>query len=220
MVRIRINVPMALTDGVRPVLIMPQTSVGNVLPLPIVNEVIMKSSIDSAIAINAAPNREFNATNCTAPICPVGRTYTGGSMLIRRTLTNPAGPGGPSITKLRFRVAQITTLQAPPLFTPNQSDARFITPFGGAFTQETGIPVTGNAIPGVDLEYVQVEQVPGMAKEGGGLNTSGTIGAVSLATPLLPGASINVTFMLAFNAPTLPTVHPFRFLLNIEALEQ
>tara|TARA_Y100001936_G_C15419849_1_gene333991 strand:+ start:295 stop:504 length:210 start_codon:yes stop_codon:yes gene_type:complete len=50
-----IIVPIALTDGRRDVRIMPKTSVGNVFPAPIVKKVIIKSSIESATANNAAP---------------------------------------------------------------------------------------------------------------------------------------------------------------------
>ena len=55
MVSSRISVPMALTAGVSPVRIMPQTRVGSVLPLPMVKTVMTKSSIDSAMAMSAAP---------------------------------------------------------------------------------------------------------------------------------------------------------------------
>ena len=64
MLRARSRVAIALIVGSRVVRTRPQTSVGSVLPLPIVKKVMTKSSRDNDRAISALPTR-------------LGRSWTG-----------------------------------------------------------------------------------------------------------------------------------------------
>jgi hypothetical protein len=56
-------------------------------------------------------------------------------------------------------------------------------------------------------------EIPPNQPNGGGFNSSLSAGAVTLATPLAPGQSINVRFLLG-----VQQTGTFKFIVNIEAL--
>ena len=69
----------------------------------------------------------------------------------------------------------------------------------------------GKGLPAI-VQRLTLEQPPSQAN-GGGLNSSLSAGAITLAAPLAPGASINVEFLLG-----IQQAGAFRFFVNVEAL--
>jgi hypothetical protein len=146
--------------------------------------------IDPFVSVNAAPNRVRDYTAVTnGPL---------GTLIIRRKFKNSTGQ---SITRLRFRIADLTTLG-----TPNaggaQADLRVINSVDVTVTTTSGNVL----VRGTTLEDPPTQAI------GGGLNTSLACGAINFSTPLQNGASVNVQFTLGVQA-----VGSFRFLVNVEA---
>ncbi len=152
------------------------------------NATVKASLIDPSQASTSPPNRIRDTTPGT------GATAQG-TLDIRRKFTNQTG--GP-VTRLRFRVVDITTTN-----TPNpggsQADLRMLT---SADTTANGGTIT---ILGTTLES------PSDAVTGGGSNSSITV-AVPGGT-LANGAAVNVRFVLGVAAGGR-----FRFFINVEAL--
>ncbi|MDT7689052.1 MAG: hypothetical protein QOE46_1811, partial [Acidobacteriota bacterium] len=120
---------------------------------------------------------------------------------IRRTVTNNTGA---NVTKLRFRVVDITTSPVP----AGVADLRVRTSTPAATITITG---TNAACPAKICPMTATTlETPPTQPSGGGLNSSVT---VSLPTPLLIGQSLNVEFLLG-----VQTTGSFRFFINIEAL--
>jgi glucose/arabinose dehydrogenase len=119
-----------------------------------------------------------------------------GTLEIRRRFKNSTGQ---SVTKLRFRIVDITTLN-----TPNpggaQSDLRLLT--------SSDLPVT-TSLGNLTVRGTVLEQPPGQLG-GSGLNSSVVL---NLAGSIAPGATVDVRFVLGVQASGR-----FRFLVNIEAL--
>jgi glucose/arabinose dehydrogenase len=119
-----------------------------------------------------------------------------GTLEIRRRFKNSTGQ---SVTKLRFRIVDITTLN-----TPNpggaQSDLRLLT--------SSDLPLN-TSLGNLTVRGTVLEQPPGQAG-GGGLNSSGVL---NLAGSIAPGATVDVRFVLGVQASGR-----FRFLVNVEAL--
>lgn len=145
---------------------------------------------------------------CGAPNTPPcnANTSSFGWLSLRRKLTNTSGA---SVTRLRFRVVDITTLGSPgggPSTT--QADLRAVS--------STQMVVTINGTP-TTVEGTTLEQpatTPSMdGGLGGGLNNSLSVGNITLATPLLNGQTVNVQFLLGVQKEG-----SFRFAVNVEAL--
>jgi hypothetical protein len=115
---------------------------------------------------------------------------------IRRTVTN--GTGSP-VTRLRFRVIDITTYPAP----AGIVDFRLRSSPAGQVTRTDGSVVT---LQGLTLEAPPTQPL------GGGFNSTASIGAITLAQPLQPGASMNVEFLLGVYQSG-----SFRFYISVEA---
>jgi hypothetical protein len=64
----------------------------------------------------------------------------------------------------------------------------------------------------VTVQGTTLEQPPNQTN-GGALNSTLTTGTITLGTPLAPGASVNVQFLLG-----VQTTGTFKFYVNIEAL--
>lgn len=141
------------------------------------------------------------ATNACArfrdPTPDVPNNSTLGTLSIRRRVTNNTGA---AVTRLRFRVVDTTTF--PP--GAGNADVRFRT----SATYTANLSGGGTA----QVQGLTLETPPNQAN-GGGYNASGSVGTITLATPLANGASINVHFLLG-----VQTSGTFRFLLNVEAL--
>ena len=149
--------------------------------------------LDPAVGQNAAPNRVRDLT----PV-PNGQQ---GTLSIRRKVVNNTGA---PVTRLRFRIIEITTLTFPPV--AGQADVRALTSGDITVTLSDGmtmVPVQGTAL-----------EIPAFQPNGGGWNTSWSpTGEISLASPLPAGDSINVQFLLG-----VETNGSFRIFINVEAL--
>jgi hypothetical protein len=135
---------------------------------------IAASLIDTGVAQNAAPNEERD--NTTDP--PNNAVF--GTITYRRKITNTTGT---PITRLRFRVINITTFPAPSGtgdLRPRTSSNTFVN------TSSSGTVF----VEGTTLE------TPPAQPNGGGFNSTLSVGSISGANPLPPGASINVQFVL------------------------
>jgi len=154
---------------------------------PIARTTVPATLVAPCAAATAAPNRV--------------RTGSGnsGTLEFRRTFTNNTGA---AITRLRFRVIDITTSPSPnPATTAILSIA-------------DSVSSTPPTCPGgtVSLVGLTIEQPPTQSV-GGGLNSTLTTNTVTLAAPLANGASINVNFMT-----NVILSGSFKFFINVEAL--
>lgn len=159
-----------------------------------------RSLLDPSQPLGASPNfvRDFTSD-------PVNNS-TFGTIDIRRTFTNTTGV---PITRLRFRISQISTFPAP----GGIADLRPRT--SGPIV--VGITGTNPACPGniCTVQGTTLEEAfPNQQINGGGFNSSMSAGTITLAQPLLNGESINLRFFfgiqqtgafdLAFNLESLP----------------
>lgn len=102
-----------------------------------------------------------------------------GTLSLRRRFTNNTGQ---SLSKLRFRVVQVTTYNSKQVFS-NQAEMRLLD------AQLTGLGATG-------LLATTVETPPTQTS-GGGFNTGLLVsGSMTLAQPLAAGQSVDVEFLL------------------------
>jgi hypothetical protein len=161
------------------------------------NATIKANLIDTQASSSASPNRVRNTTpnNCNGgtPAFVCGS----GTLDIRRQFTNSTGA---PVTRLRFRIVDVTTFPAP----PGTADLRAIT------SPDTAVVLTNATI--VNVRGTTLEEPPAQPN-GGGLNSSLSAGTITLATPLAPGASINVRFLLG-----VQQTGSFRFFISVEAL--
>jgi hypothetical protein len=166
--------------------------------------------LDHTAAASAPPNRVRDTTPGPAA------TSSLGTISVRRRIINNTGG---SITRLRFRVVEVTTSQMPVV--PGQADVRVISsgdiiPPPGVTVNEpaacmaTGTPATAPCV--VTIRGTTLEQPPNQPN-GGGTNSTLSAGTVTLGSPLANGASINVQFMLGVKQSGT-----FRFLIIVEAL--
>ncbi|HYE14623.1 MAG TPA: hypothetical protein VD968_09305 [Pyrinomonadaceae bacterium] len=163
---------------------------------PVVNNAgITGRLLDPAASASSPPNRErINTPETNADF---------GTLRVRRTFTNNTGS---PVTRLRFRVVNITTAGTPDSEcggTPC-ADLR-------ALTSQDGVVTLSNQTP-VLVRGVRLEENPPLLPQGGGYNSSLSADFINLSQPLLPGASVNIEFKLGVMRDG-----PFRFLINIEA---
>ncbi|HEV2706222.1 MAG TPA: lamin tail domain-containing protein [Pyrinomonadaceae bacterium] len=157
------------------------------------NGQIGAAPLDPSISPSQPPNRERRPN-----VVPNGNL---GTLIFRRTYTNNTGA---PVTRLRFRVINITTIG-----TENTcggvicADVRALSSSDG----ESGSPNIGV----VTVRGVRLEEPPAQPN-GGGFNSSLSADFVTLATPLPPGESVNIQFVLG-----VMRAGTFRFFFNIEA---
>jgi hypothetical protein len=110
------------------------------------------------------------------------------------------------VTRLRFRVVDVTTYPA----AGDNADIRVRT---SAQETVTINPANcGGASPcTVIVRGLTLEEPPAQGR-GGGYNSTVRSGTITTATPLAPGASINVQFLLG-----VEKTGTFRFFINVEA---
>ncbi|HEX8189729.1 MAG TPA: hypothetical protein VF586_15345 [Pyrinomonadaceae bacterium] len=158
------------------------------------NDKFPGSLIFPCVASSAAPNRE-RTLGQGAPT-----TSTMGTLSIRRRITNNTGG---NVTRLRFRVIDVSTRPAP----SGIADLRVIS--SSATTVED--PCTSlsplKPVQGTTLE------TPPSQPNGGGFNSSLSADTVTLLSPLLPGATYDFQLVLG-----IQQTGSFKFYVNIEAL--
>ena len=153
--------------------------------------------LDPCASSAAPPNRVRDFTSDPA------NNSTFGTLDIRRTFTNNTGG---NVTRLRFRVIDLTTFPAPSGFAdlrPRTSNAVVVT--------VDRVPC-GSGTSNVTVQGTTLEQPPSQPN-GGGFNSSLSAGTITLATPLANGASIDIRFLLG-----IQQTGNFKFYVNLEAL--
>jgi hypothetical protein len=164
--------------------------------------------LDRSQAISAPPNRVRSMT----PDLPNNSTF--GTLTVRRRVTNNTGA---DVTALRFRIIELTTVPAPAgtadlrardscdIVVKDVGDSETCTSSGA-----DSAPCDVNVV-GTTLEEPSFQ--PPLQPNGGGFNSSLSVGTITLYSPLPPGESVNVQFLLG-----IQQTGTFRFLLNIEAV--
>lgn len=166
------------------------------LASPIQRNLTVPASIPfPCVAVSAAPNRVRENTSDPA------NNSTFGTISIRRTYTNNTGA---PITRLRFRIIDLTTFPAP----SGIADTRPRTSAAVTVLAANNPCGTGD----ITFQGTTLEQPPSQPN-GSGFNGSLGVGAITLGTPLAAGASVNVQFLLG-----LQQTGSFRFNVNVEAL--
>jgi hypothetical protein len=147
--------------------------------------------IDPLVAGSSSPNRVRDTT----PGPPL--TSALGTLAIRRTFINTTGA---NITRLRFRIVDITTSPA----TGTTADLRAVT----SSTTMVNTTMMGTVTAqGVTLETPPVQPI------GGGFNSSLSLNTVTLAAPLPSGDVVSVNFVFG-----IQKAGNFRILINTERL--
>jgi len=150
---------------------------------PVLNSNVFVDRFDQTVGTNSPPNRFRDLT-----VVPNGAL---GTLSFRRKVQNLTGQ---PVTRLRFRIRQISTLNGPVAF--GTADLRALT--SGA------IIVNGQPVQGTIVEEPATQAI------GGGWNTSWS---VALATPLAPVATINLQYVVG-----VQTGGSFSIFINVEAL--
>jgi hypothetical protein len=153
--------------------------------------------LDTCVATSSPPNRVRDFTSNP----PNNSTF--GTLDIRKTIVNNTGG---NVTRLRFRIIDITTFPAP----SGIADLRPRTSTAVVVTVDR--PPCGSGTSNVSVQGTTLEQPPSQPN-GSGFNGSMSAGTVTLATPLANGASIDVRFLLG-----IQQTGSFKFYLNVEAL--
>jgi hypothetical protein len=153
--------------------------------------------LDPCVSSASPPNRVRDFTSDPA------NNSTFGTIELRRTVTNSTGG---NVTRLRFRVVDITTFPAP----SGIADLRPRTSTAVVVTVDR--PPCGSGTSNVTVGGTTLEQPPTQAN-GGGFGSSLSAGTVTLATPLANGASIDVRFLMG-----IQQTGTFKIYVNIEAL--
>jgi hypothetical protein len=169
------------------------------------NATFTANLLDSTVSSSNPPNRVRDFTMDGA------NNSTFGTLSLRRRIVNNTGG---NVTRLRFRVIDLTTFPAPSGIAdlrPRTSVAVVVAGINDSVTcLATGAPATPPCT--ATVQGTTLEQPPNQPN-GGGFNSSMSAGTVTLATPLANGASINLQFLLG-----IQQTGSFKFYLNVEAL--
>ena len=172
------------------------------LASPINRNSLQNGLLNPSVSASTAPNRERDTTPnvCNGGVAPSNCTL--GTMTIRRSVTNNTAT---PLTRLRFRVYEITTLNSP-VVVASQAQLRVLNS-GSSVIVVNGVPTT--------VEGQTVETPPAQAL-GGGLNSStgrSLVAGTVINTPIAPGQTVNVQWVLG-----VQVTGNYRFFVTIEAL--
>lgn len=149
---------------------------------------------DSTVSVSAPPNRVRDFTSVPA------QNSTFGTLTVVRRFVNNTGA---NVTRLRFRVVDLTTFPVPSGF----ADLR---PRTSSDTVVNGVndPVTcaGPTPCAVTVLGTTLEQPPSQPN-GGGFNSSMSTGTVTLGTPIPPGNSVDIQFLFGIQQTGLYKVY-------------
>lgn len=141
-----------------------------------------RARLDSSAGFGAAPNLVRDTTSD-----PINNS-TYGTIDLRRRFTNNTGG---SVTRLRFRIVDMTT-------TPSPSGTADLRARTSSSTVVTGVndavTCNGSAPCNVTVDGTILETPP-LQAQGGGVNSTLGAGTITLATPLNNGASANLRFL-------------------------
>jgi hypothetical protein len=170
------------------------------------NSTIAGVLLDATNAAASVPNRVRDLTSNP------GNNSTFGTLSIRRRIVNNTGT---NVTRLRYRIIDTSSFPSPG---GGVADLRAITSLNvvvsGINDPATCLASTGSSVTPctVTVQGTTLETPP-TQPNGGALNSSLATGTITLGTPLAPGASVNVQFLLG-----VQTTGTFKFYVNIEAL--
>ena len=156
------------------------------------NSTFFTTLLDPLVAAADPPNRVRDFTSDAL------NNSTFGTLSIRRAFTNNTGA---PVTRLRFRIIEITSL--PPA---GATIADLRARNSGMIT----VTLTGGGSATVEGTTVET---PPTQPLGGGFGSTMAAGTITPGTPLMPGGTINLQFLLGVQQTGL-----FRFFVNIEAL--
>lgn len=165
------------------------------------NDQFSVPNLDTTTGSSQPPNRVRNFT----PGDP--NTSPNGTLEIRRRVVNDTGM---AVSRLRFRVIDISTLPTPAGYAdlrPITSTATFVSGVNDSAVCPGAVTPCTVIVLGTTLEQ------PPLQPGGGGFNSSLSSDIVTLETPLQPGQSINIRFLLGVQKPGT-----FKFFINVEAL--
>ena len=168
------------------------------------NSGIIGLLLDSNVGGPAAPNRVRDFTE--------GTNAAKGTMSVRRRFVNTTGA---PVTRLRFRIVDISSLSVP----GGIADLRVLTSAdvpGGVTVNDSATCLASNGVATTPCTVVvrgTTLEMPPTQASGGAHNSTVSAGTVTLATPLAPGASINLQFLLG-----VQQTGSFKFFFNVEAL--
>ena len=161
------------------------------------NASITLDLLDPCVSSASPPNRARDFTSDPA------NNSTYGTLDIRKTMTNNTGG---NVTRLRWRIVDITTFPAPSGF----ADLRPRTSTAVVVTVDRAPCGTGTS--NITVQGTTLEQPPSQPN-GGGFNSSMSSGTVTLATPLGNGATLDLRFLLG-----IQQTGNFKFYINAELL--
>ena len=161
--------------------------------------------LDATVAAASPPNRVRDFTSDPA------NNSTFGTLDIRRRIRNNTGG---AVTRLRFRVIDITTFPAPSGIADMRPRTSTLVVVSGINDAATCLASNGVATTPctINVQGTTLEQPPSQPN-GGGFNSSMSAGTVTLGTPIANGASINLRFLLG-----LQQTGSFKFYFNVETL--
>lgn len=161
--------------------------------------------LDATAGGSVAPNRVRDFTSDPA------NNSTFGTLDIRRRVTNNTGA---SVTRLRFRIIDFNTFPAPSGFADLRSRTSTLVVVSNINDSATCLASNGVATTPctVNVQGTTLEQPPSQPN-GGGFNSTQSLGTITLGTPLANGASVNLRFLLG-----IQQTGNFRFFINVEAL--
>jgi CSLREA domain-containing protein len=166
---------------------------------------VLDRSKDSTVSPNRFRDPTSNTPNAT--VAPFG------TLSLRRRFTNNTGA---PVVQLRFRIIEMTTFPAP----AGVADLRAISSTQVSVSNVGDTDTCGGSAPcTATVEGTTVDEPPtqlsttGGTNNGGGYNTSLSVGTIDLAHPLAQGASVNVQFLLGVRQ-----TGNFRIFVNVEAV--
>lgn len=165
------------------------------------NSQFLLPNLDTTAGSSVPPNRARNFT----PGDP--NTSPNGTLEIRRRVVNATGV---AVSRLRFRVIDITTFPTPSGYADLRPITSTITLVGGV---NDSAVCPGAVTPCTVVVLGTTLEQPPTQQSGGGFNSSLSADLVTLDTPLQPGDSINIRFLLGVQKSGT-----FRFFVNVEAL--
>jgi hypothetical protein len=158
--------------------------------------------LDSSKGAAGTPNRVRDTT-------AIGPNAAEGTMSIRRRFVNNTGA---PVTKLRIRVVDISTAPV----TGGTADLRVLSSSNVVVSVNDSGTCTAAGFASTPCNITVLGttlETPPAQPLGGGHNSSVTTSTITLGTPLAPGASVNLQFLLG-----VQTTGGFKFFFNIEAL--
>lgn len=169
------------------------------------NDTVGANLLDATVPAANPPNRVRDFTSDP----PNNSTF--GTIEIRRRWVNNTGG---SVTRLRFRIVDITTFPAPSGIADLRHRTSTLVVVSGINDAATCLASNGVATTPctVNVQGTTIEQPPSQPN-GGAFNSSWSAGTVTLGTPLASGASINLRFLLG-----IQQTGSFKLFVNVEAL--